>query len=216
MILFIVEIILILIFNYENKIKKLNRELKFKIKNNIEIEKIKSIKSENYYIKQLNEKLKEINKIDGMTKIYNKQAICNEINTFLKKKIPFSILMFDIDKFKNINDQIGHVCGDKCIKKLALLSKSSVRVDDFVGRYGGDEFIIILPKVNSKYVLEIAEKLRKNVENNIEPTKFTITVGVSSYSGGIATFDDIFSAVDLSLYKGKESGRNQVQMGENI
>ena len=109
-------LVIILFFIYEKKVKELNKQIQLQIKTQHNLERLKSVQTESLYIKELNEILKEKNKIDAMTQVYNKQAICDKIEALLIKKIPFLILMFDIDKFKNVNDTFGHVYGDKCIK----------------------------------------------------------------------------------------------------
>lgn len=130
------------------------------------------------YIKLLNQTGK--NKIDPITKVNNKSSIEQYLTSLLNNRINFTILMYDIDKFKLANNNSDQKIGDIYIKILAHLSKYNIRSSDFIGRYESDKFIIILKQTEFQYALQVAERLRKKTE---ERKKFTISIGVLSYDG---------------------------------
>lgn len=123
--------------------------------------------------------------------------------------------MFDIDKFKGINDTYGHIIGDKCLKSLALTASTSVRKTDIVGRYGGDEFIIILPQSGPADALKIGEQFRKNIEKSKNP-HFTVSIGVATYPWDGDDMTALIESADKGLYHSKENGRNQISYTGNV
>lgn len=121
--------------------------------------------------------------------------------------------MIDLDHFKSINDEYGHVYGDYVLKEVAKILKSSIRESDFVGRYGGEEFIVFLPETNIKSAEIVAEKLRQSVEDyNFEKikSKITISCGVGEISIKYKTIESFIEEIDKKLYMAKEQGRNKV------
>ncbi|WHH57893.1 GGDEF domain-containing protein [Petroclostridium sp. X23] len=169
------------------------------------------IKKKTFEIEKHNNKLLEKSKKDTLTDTYNKTALLNIIETYIHtgKYKEFSVLMFDIDNFKSINDTYGHITGDKCIMKLASIATESIREEDCVGRYGGDEFIIILPELTTQESFFIGERLRKNVMNSSSP-QFTISIGISSFPQDGSTVQQIISVADEGLYLSKKKGRNAI------
>ncbi len=157
---------------------------------------------------------------DGLTKCYNKMYFNNKLDLEVKKsKItgnPLSLIIFDLDHFKNLNDNFGHDAGDYVLKEMAsLLRDNGIRKGDTFARYGGEEFVVLLPKTNLKQAFEIAERLRKLVaknefvyDNNRLPV--TASIGVADYRQGVETGADLFKRADSAVYKSKEGGRNQV------
>ena len=157
---------------------------------------------------------------DGHTGCFNKTYYNNKSELEVKKsKVtgdPLSLIVFDLDHFKNLNDNFGHDAGDFVLKELAeLIRNNGVRDLDTFARYGGEEFVILLPKTNLKQSFEIAERLRKlveehdfNYEGKILPV--TASIGVSDYRQGVVTGIDLFKRADQAVYKSKEGGRNQV------
>ena len=156
-------------------------------------------------------KLMDMANTDKMTGVLNKSRIVSIIRdlTSNEKIDRFSILMFDIDNFKNINDISGHLVGDECIFRLAKIGERSIRKNDFIGRYGGDEFLIILPRIGSVEAKVIAERFRIKVAQESEP-HFTISIGLSSYPEDGKTFRELLSNADKALYLSKERGKNKV------
>jgi len=122
--------------------------------------------------------------------------------------------MYDIDRFKKINDEFGHNSGDIVLKELTKLVKGNIRETDYLFRWGGEEFIIILFQTKLSEAVEVAEKLRKIIENfhfSVEGlNKVTVSFGVTEYKTG-QSVDDLVNNADQLLYEAKRAGRNQVK-----
>jgi diguanylate cyclase (GGDEF)-like protein len=125
-----------------------------------------------------------------------------------------SLIMIDIDHFKRINDKYGHPAGDKVIQHIAYLLKQSLRETDCVGRYGGEEFAVVLAKTNAVDALNFTERLRKRIEES-EVTfdnriiKVTVSLGVNDIANSGESSSSWLSGADKALYQAKEGGRNQ-------
>lgn len=168
------------------------------------------VKKRVFEIERSNERLATIAKEDPMTKAYNKGAILDSIQKLTSKpNAPFSILMFDIDNFKLINDTLGHIQGDKCIKKLVLIAKGCLREIDTLGRYGGDEFVILLPGSTPYHAGIVAERFRRKV-NETENPHFTVSIGIANFPEDGTTVDELIACADQGLYLSKSKGRNAV------
>lgn len=160
-----------------------------------------------------NEDLFKISQIDGLTQLYNHKTIFEklevEISRAKRYNLELSILMLDIDKFKNINDNYGHQKGDYVIKTVAKILKETVRETDICGRYGGEEFLVILSNTAINDAKIISERIRKNIQKyDFEGIQVTI-------SGGISEFNDeealaLVHKADKFLYVSKETGRNMI------
>jgi diguanylate cyclase (GGDEF)-like protein/PAS domain S-box-containing protein len=161
-------------------------------------------------------KIEKISERDSLTKLYNRMKIDKllqyEKNLALRNNNPFSIIMIDIDYFKKINDTFGHQTGDCVLIQFAKISKEHIRNTDFVGRWGGEEFMIICPNTNITGVLELANKLRQKVESHqfTEVKKVTASFGVSTFNAHEGIEKLIYFA-DKALYFAKNSGRNCVK-----
>ncbi|MBU0661717.1 diguanylate cyclase [Patescibacteria group bacterium] len=171
--------------------------------------------------------LRKMASIDGLTEIPNRQkfeeVFDREWRRAVRKKTPLSVLLMDIDFFKQYNDAYGHGRGDKCLKAVAQALAGTIRrPGDFVARYGGEEFIAVLPDTDISGAMTIAETIRSNVEllkiPHAQPVPLdyvTISIGLSSVfpSGGFsdAALVSVLAAADEMLYKAKAAGRNQVQ-----
>lgn len=167
-----------------------------------------------------NMKLDSLSRIDSLTGLSNRRHFDQEFNeTWLscaRAKRPMSLLMADIDHFKSINDTYGHLFGDQCLIKVAdTLKKCVSRPRDLAARFGGEEFIIMLPNTNEAGASLIAESIRKGIESirishEIKMVKFTISIGVATLVASPDTsFIDLNEAADQALYLAKENGRNQ-------
>ncbi len=157
---------------------------------------------------------------DRMTGLYShyffEKTLDEEMERARRYKATFSLVMFDIDHFKQFNDTYGHVQGDRIIKEIARVLTQSVRQVDFPARYGGEEFAVILPSVEAKGARVVAERLRKRVETHdfpgeSGPLHVTISVGVAEFDQE-ATYaaSEIVREADKALYQSKERGRNLV------
>lgn len=162
---------------------------------------------------------KHLSEIDALTRLYNRRHFENNFEReFARSKrygSPLSVAIIDIDFFKKINDTYGHLCGDYVLKEVAYNMVNNFRQTDFVFRYGGEEFAVILtetPDENAKVPLE---RLRKLIENtkfsfNGENIKVTVSIGVSSNINCDIAWN-MFEVADKALYEAKGSGRNQVR-----
>lgn len=182
-----------------------------RMKESLERSLSKEVKKRVFEIERSNERLLEISKIDLLTKAYNKITILNIIDKIIisKKYEVFSIVMFDIDNFKNINDSLGHVTGDICLKTIANIASNNIREVDFLGRYGGDEFLIVLPSLSTNEAKFVAERVRDRVSQTSNP-KFTISVGIATYPYDGETVNELISAADRAMYKSKNKGKNMI------
>lgn len=175
------------------------------------------VKKRVFEIEQSNQKLVNISKTDALTKTLNKKAIMDSITDLISSKpnSVFSIMMFDIDNFKIVNDTMGHIVGDKCIKKVATIGFNCIRYIDSLGRYGGDEFIILLPGSTSLQAKIIAERFRKRVDES-DPPHFTVSVGIATYPGDGTSVKDLIATADDGLYISKKKGKNAVSHKNNF
>ena len=127
------------------------------------------------------------------------------------------MLMLDIDKFKRVNDKHGHVVGDAVIRAISATIKEQIRGSDFAGRYGGEEFIVLLPETPLKKASVLAEKLRKSIEKlkvkveGLTLDDLAVSIGVAEFREGDAP-TDIINRSDQGLYKAKRAGRNRVEV----
>lgn len=162
-------------------------------------------------VEKVNQKLVSISKIDALSNVLNKAAILSAIDELIIKKPKgvFSILMFDIDNFKNINDTLGHTAGDRCIRLLSASVRNNLRDIDIIGRYGGDEFLIVLPDTGAGQAITIAERFRKHIEASESP-HYTISIGIASYPSDGTDVKTLIETADAGLYKSKKKGRNAV------
>ena len=131
-------------------------------------------------------------------------------------KVPMSIAVFDIDHFKKVNDNYGHPAGDFVLKEMAaVIGTKLIRLDDYFARYGGEEFVVLLFGSSLTQAMEIGERLRATIEghtfkyqNTVLP--ITISVGVATKEGEMATWEELFAKADDQMYKSKHGGRNRV------
>ncbi len=172
-------------------------------------------------LKLLKEKdvFKELSELDGLTDIPNRRSFDAKLEDYLSntllKNFKFSLIMFDIDHFKEINDTFGHQAGDAVLSELASLIKDNIRKDDFFARFGGEEFMIISNNIGVSRAVELAGKLRLAIETHGFPLKINVkcSFGVTAYRRG-DTADTIIKRADDVLYEAKENGRNSVKSAE--
>ena len=157
---------------------------------------------------------------DPLTQTYNRTAfddsLMREIKLARRKSNSLSVIFFDIDHFKSINDQYGHDCGDIVLASAAHCIKDALRASDIVFRYGGEEFVVLLNDTSLDGAKIIAERIRESLENHtvaygLELIKVTASLGISSLRGNDNS-NMLVKRADNAMYRAKESGRNQVQI----
>lgn len=172
-------------------------------------------------VEQLNDELQVMSRIDGLTGLYNRRYWQERFDfTFkLAKRQNKSItaMMLDIDHFKKVNDTFGHQAGDKVIKTLAGVIRKSVRETDLAGRYGGEEFAIVLCDADANNAINVAERIRKlseaqQVEHDGNIIRFTVSIGLAEYCPECGTSMQWLELADQALYDAKQNGRNQYRI----
>lgn len=165
--------------------------------------------------------LKKLLELDPLTGIYNRRyldfQLLNLVSEHNEFKIEFGILFFDIDFFKNVNDQFGHNVGDKVLITVANTIKASLRPEDYVGRWGGEEFVAVIKNVNANTLFSIAERIRMLVSNsnfhfNDQNISVTISIGGTLYQER-ETYEDTIARADKLMYHSKQNGRNKTSIG---
>lgn len=159
---------------------------------------------------------------DSLTGLWNRQAtldsLAREMDRVKREKKPCGLILADVDHFKHINDCFGHEAGDDVLKEIATNMKDAVRPYDIVGRYGGEEFLIVAPGCNSQTIVDRAEELRTRIENKSIRTasgciSITISMGAIAFEpGSDHTFKTLIKSADEALYHAKRGGRNRVEL----
>ena len=157
--------------------------------------------------------------VDGLTQIHNKrylyEALERELIRGRRHERPLSLVMFDIDFFKRINDQFGHLAGDHVLREVAKVIQGRIRRDEVFARYGGEEFVIVLPETPLEGATALAENLRQRVEEHAfvfqgERIPVAISIGCAQLAQADKTATDLIQRADEKLYEAKRSGRNRV------
>ena len=167
--------------------------------------------------KEAEERLIKLAITDELTGLNNRRHINTLLEEEIKRAVRYSndlsLIGIDIDHFKSINDNFGHDVGDQVLKAFSKLLLHVNRDTDKVGRWGGEEFILILPHVNGDTALTLAERLRNEVENESFPivNKITISIGIAAYQQG-DTANSLIKHADRALYSAKNKGRNRVEV----
>lgn len=182
-------------------------ELKARV--NVHLQNIKSQRK----LRQLMEELKVLATTDSLTKLYNRRYFMDKLHNFVEKDAqPFSMILFDIDNFKRINDTYGHNAGDAVLVNISKIFKLMLRDTDVISRWGGEEFMICLPGITQEEAFLTAEKLRNEISKftfTWEDQSFhtTITGGILQYDRTLTTEKNI-TKTDQALYVGKATGKN--------
>ena len=168
---------------------------------------------------------REMSNTDGLTRLTNRRSFINRSNAeFSKlKRMPgkLACIMIDLDYFKQINDNHGHQAGDKVLVKVAEILAANAREYDEVGRYGGEEFAVLLPNTSKENAAKIAERIRVSIEEipieiDDKVLRVTASFGVAGYpSAGVENMDDLLKRADQALYKAKEKSRNVVVVADD-
>lgn len=171
----------------------------------------------------LNGQLEKISQVDGLTGLYNRrywqEMFVKEYKRHMRSEADSSVIMLDIDHFKKINDTYGHPAGDDVIKELGEIIKKATRETDIPGRYGGEEFAIVLTDTPMANVEFVAERIRRFVEKSIVvhdevEISFTVSLGIAGFKTSYVNETQWLEAADKALYKAKQSGRNKVALAE--
>lgn len=181
------------------------------ILNRIDLELELTRKQEAQYLQELY----NLSITDPLTGLHNRrrmnEALQEYIHNTQRYQDSFSLILFDIDDFKHVNDNYGHNVGDEVLIMIAKITKNSLRKTDFISRWGGEEFLILLPKTHLEEAANIAEKLRIEIENSIyfENKRVTCSFGVAQYKDGLEN-SAIVNQADEALYVAKKSGKNRI------
>lgn len=166
-------------------------------------------------LSERNAQLQELASKDMLTGVFNRRYLFENLdqtwNNCLKDNKAMAVFMLDVDKFKLLNDQHGHAVGDKVLKDVAAVLKSSIAAYGMVARYGGEEFCAVLPNMNSLQAMAVAEKVRQEIETQLQiPYHVTASFGVSTTEFGASSVSQLLEQADQSLYSAKHGGRNRV------
>ncbi|RXJ76267.1 GGDEF domain-containing protein [Aliarcobacter skirrowii] len=168
-----------------------------------------------------NEELERLSITDKLTGLYNRAKLDSVLNTEFEKAIRyndiFSVIIMDIDFFKSVNDNFGHQIGDDVLKESAKILSSCIRTSDTLGRWGGEEFLIICPNSKQEDAIKLANRINIAIKQHTfstYPKKVTMSLGVASYCSIFKKAEDIVASADIALYKAKQTGRDRV-VGEN-
>lgn len=162
---------------------------------------------------------------DPLTKAYNKLAFLEKVDEVFKKakltQVTLSLIVFDLDKFKTLNDSFGHQAGDFVLFELSNVIKQKLRPSDFFSRYGGEEFTILVTGGNLKVSVDLAERMRAAIENhefmyNGVRLPVTISAGVASLLPNMEKWEELFEQADKAAYKSKHDGRNRVSTIQSL
>ena len=172
-------------------------------------------------LERVNAELAVLSQVDGLTQLFNRShwesCLNAEFKRWCRSRSPSSLVILDIDHFKNVNDTYGHTVGDDVIRHLSSVIRQHVRETDISGRYGGEEFVILLADTPLENAQIFAERLRKEVaqsivsHNDIE-LSYTVSLGIAEIDPSIKTYEAWIEHADAALYRSKESGRNKVSL----
>lgn len=192
-------------FALRTKTEKINQKLEIEIKRR----------------KKLEIALKELAAIDPLTGLYNRREyemlFQREMDRAKRINKPLSVCLIDIDHFKRVNDTHGHTAGDEVLRKTADIFRKNLRLVDIIGRLGGEEFIVLLPEANIDKAVEVSNRLLEAIaftpiETGTTTIRITATIGITALLPNDKGIDSIIQRADAALYRGKESGRNRLEI----
>jgi two-component system cell cycle response regulator len=158
---------------------------------------------------------------DGLTGLYNRRELDSRAGAAValaaRHDRPFACLLLDIDHFKQVNDTHGHAAGDAVLREVAQRIRASCRISDIVGRYGGEEFVVLLPETTGEAAVEAADKLRALLADTPVPAGATsipirASIGVAAWSAAMRMPSDLYAAADQALYRAKDLGRDRTEL----
>jgi diguanylate cyclase (GGDEF)-like protein len=164
---------------------------------------------------EANRKYEEASKTDFLTAVLNRRGVEYILNqdNYPQLGKDYTLFLIDIDFFKQVNDTYGHDCGDAILKEVAQVLKNSLRGNDLISRWGGEEFLVIVYEINRDQAWQIGDKLRKRIEEHQfvyadKPQSLTISIGIKLYEPDL-DFDALIIQADANLYQAKHDGRNR-------
>jgi diguanylate cyclase (GGDEF)-like protein len=158
---------------------------------------------------------------DDLTRVFNRRYFLklaeHELDRAKRYQSAFSIILFDIDNFKQVNDHYGHLCGDVVLRELSLACRTILRPFDAFARFGGEEFILLLPETDDTSALRVANRLCQFVANHVveykgEQIQVTVSIGVTTSRVTVDTLEDLLNRADQALYKAKQLGKNRLEI----
>jgi diguanylate cyclase (GGDEF)-like protein len=157
---------------------------------------------------------------DALTGIFNRGTLMDlghkSVSAAVRARQPVSVLMLDLDHFKRVNDRFGHACGDRMLEKVTAIVAEKLREEDVLGRYGGEEFCVVLPNTDTEGARITSERIRTAIEAHefelgSARTRITVSIGVATLAPtGSATLESLVMRADAALYQAKRRGRNRV------
>jgi len=168
---------------------------------------------------RLEDQLRHQADVDGLTRLLSRSAILDVFHRALvravREQTPVSIALADVDRFKEINDQYGHGVGDVALREIAQLLSGTLRPYDAIGRYGGEEFLIVLPGCGPTEAFDVGERIRNHTASRAIHTsagllELTVSIGVATHQGETGNADALIDMADQALYEAKHGGRNRV------
>ncbi len=201
--------------SYREKLEEMNIELNKEVLKSMQIqEELENSKAE---LEEMNRRLYEKATKDSLTGLFNRRKMADlieyEYDRSIRNQLPFSIIITDIDHFKKVNDTYGHDCGDIVLEEISQILMSLIRKQDQVSRWGGEEFLLLLPETGTDGALTLAEKIRTQIQESTftcgdTTINVTMTFGVSSFAKEKSD-KIVIKEADIALYQGKNTGRNK-------
>lgn len=170
---------------------------------------------------RFDEQLMELASTDALTGLLNRRVLLAEAERRVEEahryRSPLSALMVDIDHFKRVNDRLGHLAGDTVLKMVARVANDCMRRTDYLGRYGGEEFLLICPNTDAREAAILAERIRAATEalkgtGKKKSHKVTVSIGVAQLGNDKEVVKDLIAAADRAMYRAKRAGRNRVKV----
>jgi two-component system cell cycle response regulator len=202
-------------------------ELEARVRSMLRIKRLQDeLDQKNRELELANKRLRRLSITDGLTELFNHrhmhELLHEEFERTKRSNEPLALLMLDLDRFKQVNDTYGHPTGDVILYETARMLHETAREIDMVGRYGGEEFIVVLPGTDEEAALQFAERVRQAVEQHTykdeaNEVRMTVSGGVASYPGdGVDHPELLIKRADEALYAAKESGRNRILRASEI
>lgn len=201
------QMLTLLLSTYENSVQQ-NREL---LQTQLELSQA------NQRLHEQQALLEKLATHDGLTGLKNSRKFREDFEEALRRGGVVSLLLVDVDRFKDFNDSFGHLAGDEALKTMAQILRASIRGSDLPARYGGEEFALILPSTGEGEARMVAERIRSNVEQaEWKLRKITVSIGIATSTPALNNTQALFAAADQALYASKKTGRNRVTSSSQL